>query len=431
MGKTKRKVAIIGAGVSGMSAAMELISKCTVHLYEATSKLGGRATSLKDSFTNEYIDNGQHICVGAYKHFLSFLSKIDALNSFLAVEKYNIPYFYNGKHYKLQSKLCKGKYGLLESVLRDNNFTFSEKLNTFIFALKLQLGSLKLVEYDNTYELLKSNNQSEKLIKVLWEPLIVSTMNTPVSLASPNIFVKIMRDAFLSKSENAKFLIPNKHFGEIFSNFETLFTNEENQIKFNTPVKAILLEQDKFKIDDTIYDDVIISTPAFVTKRLLSELPIRFDVPDFSPIFSVYFWTNKKLNDNIMSLGADAKFDWIFNREITLNRQADNYSYQLTISDATHFMNRKDSDIMEELELDLRKMYPFDFSIIHSKIVREQMATFLASKKNESKRPEVMTSIKGLYLAGDFPQNGYPSTLEGAAMNGVNAAKHILKYIEV
>ncbi len=42
MGIQKRKVAIIGAGVSGMTAATELMNSHVVHIYEATDSIGGR-----------------------------------------------------------------------------------------------------------------------------------------------------------------------------------------------------------------------------------------------------------------------------------------------------------------------------------------------------------------------------------------------------
>lgn len=425
----KRKVAIIGAGVAGMTSAIELMDSCQVHLYEATSSLGGRATILKHSISDEFIDNGQHICVGAYKHFLAFLEKIGSVDNFHILEKYNIPYFYNGKFYRLQSKYLKGKFGLLEAILRDKNFSLNEKINNISFAVKLQLDSISVQNFENCYELLIHHNISEKAIRILWEPLIVSTMNISIQLASPVIFENIMLDAFLSKSENATFLIPKVHFGELFKNFESVFVNDSNKIKYNKPVKNIQLIEGKYCIDnDEYYDDVIVTTLSFVTKRMLADIPIDIFVPEYSPILSIYIWLDRKLNDDIMVSAVDTCFDWLFNRDLTLDRKSNDYSYQLTVSDAVRFNKMKDENIMTELEADLRKMYDIGFHINDYKIVRELMATFKADKENNVQRPVIQTEIKGLYLAGDYSRNGYPSTLEGAAKNGFIAAQHILKY---
>lgn len=427
MGIQKRKVAIIGAGVSGMTAATELMNSHVVHIYEATDSIGGRATTLLDNTTQETIDNGQHICIGAYKYFFDLLKVIGGMEYFQIIEKYDIPYFYDGKFGSLTSKVFSGKFGLLEAIIRDKNFGFKEKINTIIFALKVQMDSISFQNYTDCYELLIRNNQSEKVIKILWEPLIVSTMNTPVRKASPLIFENIMLDGFLSKSQNAAFYLPKVHFGELFKGFESVFLKDENKIYYTTPIKSITEEAGKYMVNEEYYDDVVITTPSFISKRILSELPIDIDVPDYSPIVSVYFWSDTKLTDAYMISTVDTGFDWLFNRDKLIDRKSDTYSYQITTSDAVRYAKLKDEVIISMMEKDLRKMFGEEFRITHYKIVRELMATFLADKKNNLKRPKVKTHLQGLYLAGDYSDNGYPSTLEGAAKNGFRAAHYILK----
>lgn len=427
MGIQKRKVVIIGAGVSGITAAIELMNSHVVHIYEATDSIGGRATTLVDKTTNEIIDNGQHICIGAYKYFFDMLKVIGGMEHFHILEKYDIPYFYEGKFGSLTSKIFSGKYGLLEAIIRDSNFSFKEKLNTIIFAIKVQMDSISFQNFSDCYEMLVHHKQSKSVIKILWEPLIVSTMNTPVRKASPIIFGNIMLEGFLSKSQNAAFYLPKVHFGELFNGFESVFLKGENKIYFNSPIKFIKEDGGKFLVNDEYYDDVVITTPSFISKRILSELPIDIDVPDYSPIISIYFWTDTKLTDSYMISAVDTGFDWLFNRDRLIDRTTDTYSYQITTSDAVRFAKLKDDVIMSMMEEDLRKMFGEDFKITHYRIVRELMATFLADKKNNLKRPKVKTYIPGLYLAGDYSDNGYPSTLEGAAKNGFRAAHYILK----
>lgn len=427
MGIQKRKVAIIGAGVSGMTAATELMNSHVVHIYEATDSIGGRATTLLDNATQETIDNGQHICIGAYKYFFDLLKVIGGMEYFQIIEKYDIPYFYDRKFGSLSSKIFSGKFGLLEAIIRDKNFGFKEKINTIIFALKVQMDSISFQNYSDCYELLIRNNQSEKVIKILWEPLIVSTMNTPVRKASPLIFENIMLEGFLSKSQNAAFYLPKVHFGELFKGFESVFLKNGNKIYYTTPIKSITEEAGKYMVNEEYYDDVVITTPSFISKRILSELPIDIDVPDYSPIVSVYFWSDTKLTDAYMISTVDTGFDWLFNRDKLIDRKSDTYSYQITTSDAVRYAKLKDEVIISMMEEDLRKMFGEEFRITHYKIVRELMATFLADKKNNLKRPKVKTHLQGLYLAGDYSDNGYPSTLEGAAKNGFRAAHYILK----
>ena len=57
----QRAVHIIGAGISGLSAAVRLANAgFKVHLHEATQQAGGRCRSYFDAATNLTIDNGNH-----------------------------------------------------------------------------------------------------------------------------------------------------------------------------------------------------------------------------------------------------------------------------------------------------------------------------------------------------------------------------------
>ena len=57
-----KTVHIIGAGLSGLSAAVRLANAgCKVHVHEATQQAGGRCRSYFDAATNLTIDNGNHL----------------------------------------------------------------------------------------------------------------------------------------------------------------------------------------------------------------------------------------------------------------------------------------------------------------------------------------------------------------------------------
>ncbi len=58
----QKTVHIIGAGISGLSAAVRLAdANYRVHVHEATQQAGGRCRSYFDAATNLTIDNGNHL----------------------------------------------------------------------------------------------------------------------------------------------------------------------------------------------------------------------------------------------------------------------------------------------------------------------------------------------------------------------------------
>src|SRR4051812_8819309 len=68
---------IIGAGVSGLSAAVRLANaNYRVHVHEATQQAGGRCRSYFDAATNLTIDNGNHLLLSGNRHALAYARSI-------------------------------------------------------------------------------------------------------------------------------------------------------------------------------------------------------------------------------------------------------------------------------------------------------------------------------------------------------------------
>ena len=72
-----KTVHIIGAGISGLSAAVRLANAgLRVHVHEATQQAGGRCRSYFDAATNLTIDNGNHLLLSGNRHALSYARSI-------------------------------------------------------------------------------------------------------------------------------------------------------------------------------------------------------------------------------------------------------------------------------------------------------------------------------------------------------------------
>src|SRR5712692_9718219 len=70
-------VIVIGAGVAGLNAAVELSQRgARVCVLEAKAVLGGRATAFNDPLTGERVDNGQHVLLGCYRETFRLLDAI-------------------------------------------------------------------------------------------------------------------------------------------------------------------------------------------------------------------------------------------------------------------------------------------------------------------------------------------------------------------
>ena len=75
--QNRPKIAVIGAGWAGLSAAVMLARDTDLTLFEAGRQPGGRARTLTgDNHGFSFLDNGQHILLGAYHGVLRLMKEI-------------------------------------------------------------------------------------------------------------------------------------------------------------------------------------------------------------------------------------------------------------------------------------------------------------------------------------------------------------------
>src|SRR5215216_2893450 len=84
---------IIGAGISGLSAAVRLANaNYRVHVHEATQQVGGRCRSYFDSATNLTIDNGNHLLLSGNRHALAYARSIGTQAGLVGPERAQFPF---------------------------------------------------------------------------------------------------------------------------------------------------------------------------------------------------------------------------------------------------------------------------------------------------------------------------------------------------
>ena len=137
---------------------------------------------------------------------------------------------------------------------------------------------------------------------------------------------------------------------------------------------------------------------------------------------------------------------------IDKQKPKDNYSegfYCVTISAAdnikmdgktTNLMEFSNNEIIElvlnELKIHLPKedgslKINFDFKshLLHYRVIKENKATFVCSEDIHNIRPQNLKINDWLFVAGDWVKNDFPSTIEGAVINGNKAAEELLRSI--
>lgn len=429
-----KNVAIIGAGVAGIAVAVKLAEHhddFRVEVFEARNRPGGRIFSFEDRETGEEIDNGQHVMMGIYHNFLWLLGVVGTTG--LLHEQKSLKVQYAGKSgYRAVLDFSKlpGRVGMLAGILSFSGICLSSKIKAAQFLLEIKYG--KRISTDKTVaRLLEDNRQGEDITRLIWEPLCVATLNTPIENASAWLFGEVLKKALLGKASDSSMIIPKAGLSRLIEPFEKIIEEKGWEINYNSKIRGIIFDENRAKAirfsDGTVrhFDYIISAVPP---DRLRKIAPEELNIPEFefSPIISVYLWLDKPFPEIDFSAMIGTKTQWVFNkRKIEGAEGAKKFSglLSLTISAANEIMSEKSSDIAQTAFEEIKELFPEmkDAKMLKWRVVKEKNATFLQTPENEKLRPNIATKYDNFYICGDWVNTGLPATIESAAMSGVMA----------
>ena len=178
---SRRNIAVVGAGLSGLAAAMHLLRHGhQVSLFEAAPQAGGRARSVTLPAT--MIDNGQHLCIGAYHQTLQLLQQA-GLTPAQCFHRWPLAlHMYDGAHRMslTTSRWLPAPLHLLSGLLMAQGLSWRSKWQALRWMMTLKRQRFTLPADCTLLVLLKQQQQTAETIRYLWEPLCLAALNTPV-----------------------------------------------------------------------------------------------------------------------------------------------------------------------------------------------------------------------------------------------------------
>jgi len=439
-----KKVIIVGAGIAGITAAVELAkNKFTPIVLESRKFAGGRAYSHPDSSTGVSIDNGQHLLMGAYHNFLKLLNDLGTNDKLIRTNGIKIPFFHKDKGQSLfKTDTLPGKFGMLFGLFNYGFLSFSEKINAISFILSLAISKKNSKDL-TVNELLKRYKQTKNSIECFWEPLCLATMNSTPEKVSADIFRTVILKAFFTNSSNSNLIYPKTGLSELFVTWEDIIKKAGGTVRYGVKIEEIVCENNNVKYiksntEDFFADDYIFAIPpnkllTIIDKSNLSKYFPNLDKFKFSPIISIYLWFNKDFADMRINGILKTYIQWIFNRKMIVENceKLNQYPghYAITISGADELVNKTKDELLEICIRELNDTFPQsrNATLLNSVIVKEKYATVILEPQIIKFRPKAETIIPNMYLAGDWTDTGLPATLEGASLSGYNAVTAIIK----
>jgi squalene-associated FAD-dependent desaturase len=418
---------IIGGGWSGLAAAVTLVQQGhPVHLIESAKQLGGRARNV--SWHDHVIDNGQHLMIGAYRHMLDIMALV-GISAEDAFDRYPIDItLYDTSFPPL---ILSAKNWLPWPLSLAWNLIASAGLTGFYQVAKLQSHSHKLLSGDDmsVSDWLLLTKQSERLIKQLWVPLCLATLNTPITEASAHRLATVLQESLGRGKSAADSLIPRIPLGDLFPIAAANYIKQHGgKISLQTRAKTLLVQDNKVQGiisqdgHEIIASNLIVATSPRHCADLLAPY-LTLNKPIEYPISTVYLQYPITIRLPSPMIGMTGTISqWVFDR----SAQSPGLLAVVISAPGEHEKLTK-AELVSLVSKELHNMLPYlPVQASDSLVIREKCATFACTVNIEQERPLSETTISGLWLAGDFIANGYPATLEGAVRNGKHCAELLL-----
>jgi squalene-associated FAD-dependent desaturase len=399
--RAEMRAAIVGGGLAGLAAALELVDAGhDVTLYEARPTLGGKVQTLptRDGDPQPPPDNGQHIALGCFTDYLSFLERIGSAGQ---VTRRPLELRVIDEH----GRVAHIGYGVA-SLLRYTHVSLADRLR--IAGFLARLSRLQPAAGETFAEFLRRHGQSQRSVDRFWDVFVRPGLNLPAGevQAEPARFT-VLR-ALRSGRAASDLVLPAAPLGEMHGDAaKTALEGAGGRVETGVRIDGV---------DDLHADAVVLAVPPDEGARILGE----HWAYAYSPIVSVHLLFDRVLLESPMAalLGSDAH--WVFDRGALTGHMPTRGQYLTVVSSAVpELLEIRGHELVDRIAAQVAERLGAA-SLLWSRVSREPEAT-VALRPGI---PSVPVRIRdGLVLAGAWQAAPWPPTMEAAVRSGRRAAR--------
>ncbi|MEP1231100.1 MAG: hydroxysqualene dehydroxylase HpnE [Litorimonas sp.] len=412
------KTHIIGAGMAGLSAAVELTKLGhKVCLYEAAPQAGGRCRSFYDNKLDCEIDNGNHLLLSGNTSAMNYLKTIGAEDELIGPDAAIFPFFDVNcqKRWDIEFNNSRIPFWLLSKSARVPEASFGQHLTLAkILGAKDHHVIADFIDTDNP------------LYERLIDPLSVAVINMPPETASAKLMANVLKETVMKGGRACRPRIAKHSLAKTFVDPAINYlTSQSVHITYGARLKSVTHENERVKVLNFINNQINVDNHDTVIMALSPEptgevLDFITAPKDYSSIVNAHFRLNAPIKTDwaaplIGLIGSTSQ--WVFIRGNIAS---------ITISAGDAYLGIKADDLTKTLWAEIAPLLGQDaHKIPPSRIIKEKRATLAQNPALEPLRPKSVTPYRNLFLAGDWTNTALPATIEGAIRSGVTAAKHV------
>jgi hydroxysqualene dehydroxylase len=416
-------VAVVGGGLAGLSAAMDLKEAgCHVELFERSRLLGGRATSFE--MDGHVVDNGQHVYLACCTEFIDFVRRAGMSEALHTQERFDVVvYSKTGLRSELRAVDLPAPFHLLASFAGYKHLPLRGKIEIARALVALQFNPKSARDDLSFAQWLRMHGQGAQTIRAFWEPFMVPALNAPLERMNAAEAAFVISTAFLRDRSAARFGYSRVPLAQIMESaaarLDRVYRSSAVFVMEADPHGIALRTAD----DELRYDAAVLAVPPRSLAKLLGE-PSRFGVPPldvYEPfaIMDVHLWYDGPPLDFEFAAILDSPVQWVF-------KKGEGYLC-CSISAADELVNKPTTDMVAVAWSEVQAGMPAlaGARLLRGAATRNPEGTYLA--RPGAIRPAAATALPNLAVAGAWTATGWPDTMESAVRSGRAAAAVLLR----
>jgi squalene-associated FAD-dependent desaturase len=438
---------VVGAGFAGLSAAARLARDgARVVVLEARVRLGGRATAFPDRDTGELVDNGQHVLLGCYTGTFAFLRQIGAIDNVRMQPHLSVSMIDRaGRRSRLDCPALPAPLHLVAGVLEWDALSWTDRLSILKMAAPMRVArhalkpgarAIAASPGETVERWLIHNGQTARLRELLWEPLALAALNQPTNQAAAPPFARVLAEMFGSDPQAAAIGLPTRPLHLMYAEPARRYVEgHRGRVITGAAAKVGIGADGGLRVrangDAWTAPAVIAAVPWFALPSLFEPPPPALAEPlervramASCPIVTVNLWLDRRVMDEPFIGLPGRTMQWVFDKRTVFGSDDHGASHlSLVSSGAAAVVGLENDELIAIAHGQLVDALPAAraAALTRATVVREPRATFSLAP-GQPARPQTVTAVPGLYLAGDWIDTGLPATIESAVRSGHMAA---------
>ncbi|HGY5541209.1 MAG: 9,9'-di-cis-zeta-carotene desaturase [Prochlorococcaceae cyanobacterium ETNP18_MAG_17] len=477
------RVAIVGAGLAGLAAAVDLVDAGhAVDLYEARPFIGGKVGSWEDPDGN-HIEMGLHVFFFNYANLFALMRKVGAIDHLLPKDHTHLFVNRGGDLRSLDFRFALGApFNGLKAFFTTPQLNWIDKLRN---ALALGTSPIVrgLVDYEGAMSTIRALDEvsfqqwfvnhggSLQSIQRMWNPVAYALGFIDCEEISARCMLTIFM-MFAARTEASKLnLLKGSPHRWLTAPILEYIQARGAHLHLRHRVREVFFSDDEAPMVTglslgTPEGDVMVEADCYLAacdvpgiQRLLPEAWRRF--PQFDGIYNLEAvpvatvqlrydgWVTELGNDSINEAArrdlqcpvglnnllytADADFSCFADLALAspedYRREGLGSLLQCVLTPGDPWISKSVETIVSHTDAQVRELFPSSRSLklVWSNVVKLAQSLYRESPGMEPYRPDQSTPIGNFFLAGSYTRQDYIDSMEGATMSGHLAAAAILQ----